>query len=138
VHHKQLMKPACDVQMAKGNPWKLIISGFSEHSVNYDGDITSMGQNVRRDKTAGRRKRPEDQTSGRTKRPEGQNVWRHTYKKRPKGQTAETQHSLCLFSISNTYIFFFTQAIVYSLSTVYLTDVIVGILTVLLNIKDLC
>ncbi len=33
--HKQLRKPACDAQTAKGNPQKLFTSSFSEHSPNY-------------------------------------------------------------------------------------------------------
>ncbi len=33
--HKGLIEPTCDAQMAKGNPWKLITSGFYVHSVNY-------------------------------------------------------------------------------------------------------
>jgi hypothetical protein len=33
--HKQLRKPACDAQTAKGNPQKLITSSLSEHSAYY-------------------------------------------------------------------------------------------------------
>jgi hypothetical protein len=35
VVHKQLSEPTCDAQTAKGNPQKLITSGFSEYSANY-------------------------------------------------------------------------------------------------------
>jgi hypothetical protein len=34
--HKWLKELACDAQAAKGNGWKLISSGFSEHSANYE------------------------------------------------------------------------------------------------------
>jgi hypothetical protein len=33
--HKRLREPACDAQTAKGNPRKLITSGFGEHFANY-------------------------------------------------------------------------------------------------------
>ncbi len=47
----------------------------------------------------------------------------------------ETKHPIGLFSINSTYIFFFTQGVVYFLSTVHLNNVIVRMLTVLINIK---
>ncbi len=34
--HKRQREPACDAQAAKGNPRKLITSGFSERSANYE------------------------------------------------------------------------------------------------------
>jgi hypothetical protein len=33
--HKWLHESTCDAQTAKGNPQKLITSGFNEHSANY-------------------------------------------------------------------------------------------------------
>ncbi len=105
------------------------------------GDITSLGiqrlgQNVRGDKTSGGTKRLEGQMSLRTKRPEGQNIQRHAYKKTSGGTDVWRHNILSLFSINSTYIFFLTQGIIYSLSTMHLYNVIVRMLTVLIDTKD--
>jgi hypothetical protein len=96
-----------------------------------DGDITSVGHDVRRDKTSVRTKRPDNQMSVETKRPKGQNFRRQTHKK------VRREHPFSLFSKNSAYIFFLTQDIIYSLITVHLYNVIVRMLTVLINIKEL-
>jgi hypothetical protein len=81
-------------------------------------------------------KRPEDQMSVE------QNVQRDKMsgdihiKPRRRDKRSKTQHPFSLYSVNSTYIFFFTQGIIHSLSPVYRYNVIVRMLTVLINIKD--